>query len=74
MVPTFIAHVLFWALLLIGASEMSWTSRILYVALWLSAYVASSWLATGSQIFLSFVALLDVALVFHVFKGDVQLR
>jgi hypothetical protein len=72
--PLIIAHFLFWALLLIGASEMGWRSRMIYVVLWLIGYAATSWLTTGSLIFLSYVALLDIALVFHVFQGDIQLR
>ena len=74
MFPLIIAHFLFWALLLIGASEMGWRSRMIYVVLWLIGYAATSWLTTGSLIFLSYVALLDIALVFHVFQGDIQLR
>jgi hypothetical protein len=72
--PLVIAHVLFWALLLIGASEMGWPARIVYLALWLLGYVASGGLTSGGVIFVSYVALLDVALVFHVFGGDIQLR
>jgi hypothetical protein len=77
--PLYIAHVLFWALLLIGAAEIG-AAEIgrracsVYAALWLLGYFGSSWLQSGGWLFLSYVALLDVALVFHVFKGDVQLR
>jgi len=72
--PLVIAHILFWALLLIGAAEMTWRGRAVYVGLWAIGYAGSGWLATGDLIFLSYVALLDVALVFHVFGGDIQLR
>jgi len=72
--PLVIAHVLFWALLLIGAEEMGWPARVVYVALWLLGYAASAWLTAGGVIFVSYVALLDVALVFHVFNGDITLR
>ena len=74
MFPLYIAHALFWALLLIGAAEIGWRACSVYAALWLVGYFGSSWLQSGGWLFLSYVALLDVALVFHVFKGDVQLR
>ena len=73
MVPLLIAHVLFWILLLIGASEIGRRGCAVYVALWLIGYVGSSWL-TGGLLFVSYVAVLDIALVLHVFQGDVHLR
>ena len=73
MVPLWIAHVLFWILLLIGASEIGRRACAVYVALWLIGYVGSRWL-TGGLLFVSYVALLDIALVLHVFEGDVRLR
>ena len=74
MVPLTIAHVLFWLLLLFGASEIGRRGCAVYVALWLIGYVGSSWLPTGGLVFVSYVAILDIALVFHVFQGDVHLR
>ena len=74
MVPLTIAHILFWLLLLIGASEIGRRGCAVYVALWLIGYAGSSWVPMGGMVFVSYVALLDIALVFHVFKGDVPLR
>ena len=73
MVPLWIAHVLFWTLLLVGASEIGRRGCAVYVALWLIGYVGSSWLI-GGLLFVSYVAVLDIALVLHVFQGDVHLR
>jgi hypothetical protein len=70
--PFFIAHILFWAFLLIGASDMDRSSVAIYVGLWLAGYVATHWMSSGGLVFVSYVALLDVALVFHVFKGDIR--
>jgi hypothetical protein len=70
--PSFIAHVLFWLFLAIGASEMGGRSVAIYVGLWLLGYIATSWLSSGGLVFVSYVALLDVALVFQVFKGDIR--
>jgi len=74
MFPLLIAHILFWILLLIGISQIGWRACAVYAALWLIGYVGSGWLMSGAQLFLSYVAILDIALVFHVFKGDVPLR
>ncbi len=74
MVPLTIAHILFWLLLLIGASEIGRRGCAVYVALWLIGYAGSSWVPMGGMVFVSYVAILDIALVFHVFKGDVHLR
>jgi hypothetical protein len=73
VVPLWIAHVLFWILLLIGASEIGRRGCAVYVGLWLIGYAGSSWL-TGGLLFVSYVAVLDIALVLHVFQGDVRLR
>ena len=74
MVPLFIAHVLFWVFLLIGASDIGRRGCAVYVGLWLIGYVGSSWVLTGGLVFVSYVAILDIALVLHVFQGDVHLR
>ena len=74
MVPLFIAHVLFWVFLLIGASDIGRRGCAVYIALWLIGYAGSSWFPTGGLAFVSYVAILDIALVLHVFQGDVHLR
>ena len=74
MVPLLIAHVLFWILLLIGASEIGRRSCAVYAALWLIGYVGSRWFLSGGPAFMSYVAILDIALVLHVFQGDVRIR
>jgi hypothetical protein len=71
--PLVIAHIFFWVFLLIGASDMGGRGVAIYVGLWLIGYVVTYWVPSGGLVFLSYVALLDIALVFHVFKGDVRL-
>jgi hypothetical protein len=71
--PLIIAHICFWGLLLIGASEMGRRACTVYIALWVAGFVICSRLPSGGLFFLSYVAVLDIALVFHVFGGDVQL-
>jgi len=69
-----IAHAAFWALLVYGffAGELSPRSGACFIVLWLAARFAGAyrpfWLP-----FSSCVAMLDIALVFVVVKGDVRL-
>ena len=72
MFPFVIAHILFWIFLLIGASDMGRRAVAIYVALSLIGYVVTYWVPGGGLVFVSYVAILDVALVFHVFDGDVR--
>lgn len=65
----------FWALLLVGwrLDELRVKSAAVFVLLWLAGFVGTS-LAHYGALFLPYVALLDVALVLVIFKGDVTLR
>ena len=74
MLSVLLVHGVFWALLLIGASDISRRGRAIYVGLWLLGFVGSGWVPSGGFLFLSYVAVLDIALVLHVFQGDVTLR
>lgn len=73
-VAALIAHAAFWALLVYGSivREMSLRAGVVFVVLWLVACFGGAyrpfWLP-----FSSCVAILDVALVFVVVKGDVRL-
>lgn len=70
-----IAHGAFWAL--VGWSIVDGRLRraALFVALWLIGYAGSGWIAgpPATMLFVSYVAMLDIALVLLVFKGDVRL-
>jgi hypothetical protein len=68
-----IAHAAFWILLAVGAAELGIRRAGIFLALWGIGYVGSAGLPSPSSLFMSYVALLDVALVFIVFKGDVRL-
>ncbi len=69
-----IAHAAFWALLVFGSTsrELSLRAGVGFVVLWLAAWLGGAyrpyWLP-----FSSCVAMLDVALVFVVVRGDVRL-
>ena len=65
----------FWILLVVGwmIGELRWRSTSIFVVLWIAGYAGSKFVLAGT-LFLPYVALLDVALVLTVFKGDVTLR
>jgi hypothetical protein len=69
-----IAHGVFWSLLLIGAPDIGRRGCAIYMALWLLGFAGSGWVPSGGFLFLSYLAVLDIALVLHVFQGDVHLR
>ena len=65
----------FWILL--GAGWVSGELRVkgtaLFLLLWLAGFVGSGFVLQGT-LFTPYVALLDIALVFVIFKGDVRLH
>jgi hypothetical protein len=74
-VAGWIAHVAFWTLLFIGyvRSEIGMTGGVIFLALWIVGYIGSGYFPTGNLLFVPYVAVLDVALVFAVVKGDVRI-
>ena len=74
MLSFLLVHGVFWALLLIGATDIGRRGCAIYVALWVLGFVGSGWIPSGGFLFLSYIAVLDIALVLHVFQGDVHLR
>ena len=65
----------FWALLVAGwlVDELRLRAIAFLILLWVLGFVGLRSLSLGA-FFLPYVALLDVALVFVVFKSDVSLR
>jgi hypothetical protein len=74
-VAAWIAHVAFWVFLARGwmAGELGMRGTIIALSLWLSAYLGLPFLPYGSGLFPSFVAVVDIALVFVIFKGNVRI-
>jgi hypothetical protein len=74
-VAALIAHVGFWVLLAYGWfwEEVGPRAIAVFLLLWLGGMFALRMIAQGEAIFSSYVALLDVALVLMIFKGDVRL-
>lgn len=74
-VASWIAHVAFWVLLARGwmSGELGIRGTIIALSLWLTAYIGLPFLPYGSGLFSSFVAVIDIALVLVIFKGDVHI-
>jgi hypothetical protein len=65
----------FWGLLALGwtLGELRVRGIAIFVALWLAAFLGSRLVLQGT-LFLPLIAVIDIALVFVVFRGDVRLR
>jgi len=74
-VAGWIAQIVFWALILlgVGSGELGIKGAAICVAVWLAAYIGLPLVSFGSLFLTPCVAVLDVVLVFLVFKGDVRL-
>ena len=74
-IAALIAHVGFWVLLAYGWfwDEIGARGIAVFLLLWVGGMFGIRLTPLGDAIFPSFVALLDVALVFIIFKGDVRL-
>ena len=74
-VAGWIAHVLFWGLLVFGWLRDDLGARGIgaFLVLWLAGLYGLPFLRFGAAPFSSFVAVLDIALVLVVFKGDLRL-
>jgi hypothetical protein len=71
-----LAHGAFWALLAIGwfSGELGARGTAVFLLLWLAGFFGLPYLAYGEALFAPFVALVDIALVFTVCKGDIADR
>jgi hypothetical protein len=76
-IAAWIAHVAFWFLLVYGWAwgELDRPRVAIFLLLWVGGRVglASIPYSSAAAMFPSFVAALDIALVFAIFKGDVRL-
>jgi hypothetical protein len=73
-VAGWIAHVAFAALVLVGASELGLKKTSMFLVLWAAGFAARSYVPLGPALFIPYVAILDIALVLVVFRGDIRLR
>jgi hypothetical protein len=71
-----IAHVAFWGLLFYGWAweEIDLRGIMVFLLLWVAGLYGLPYLLEyGAALFPPYVAVLDIALVFLIFKGDVRL-
>ncbi len=73
-VAAWIAQAAFWGFLLWGyaCGELSLLRCAAFLMLWLAGLVGLPYAPYGAALFSPYVAVLDIALVFAVFKGDVR--
>jgi hypothetical protein len=74
-VAALVAHVAFWLLLAYGLmwKEIEWRGLAVFLILWIAGRYGLPYVRYGAGLFSSYVAVLDIALVFVIFKGDVRL-
>jgi hypothetical protein len=74
-IAAWIAHLAFWILAAYGWlwEELGLRGLGVFLSLWLAGLFGLPYLPYGAALFSSFVAVLDIALVFMIFKGDVRL-
>lgn len=74
-IAAWIAHLAFWGLLVYGWAwgELGPRGIIVFLLLWVAGLYGLPFLPYGAALFSSFAAVLDIALVFLIFKGDVRL-
>ena len=65
----------FWVLLIVACvlDELRVRGAAILILLWMAGFVGSRFSPYG-MLFIPYAAVLDIALVLIVFKGDVQLR
>ena len=70
------AHSAFVVLLAAGwlTGELGPRGVVVFLALWVGGWLGLPLVPYGQGLFFVFVALLDIALVFAIFKGDVPIR
>jgi hypothetical protein len=76
VVGAWIAQLAFWVLLALGIAygELTRKGAAIFVALWLMGALGLPRLSSFMGLFVTpYVAVLDIVLVFIVFKGDVKL-
>jgi len=76
LVAGWIAHIAFWSLIACGLAtqELALRGTAIFLGLWFAAYIGVEHLPVPySGLFTPFVALLDVALVLIIFKGDIRI-
>ena len=75
LIGAWIAQIAFVTLLLLGWAyqEIGVRSTAVFLTLWVAGLLARPYVPLGDALFTPFVAVLDIVLVFRVFRGDVRI-
>ncbi len=75
VIAGWIAQIAFWTLLIIGtwSEDIGRKLLVLFLVLWAGGIFGLPHVSFGAGLSTPFVAVLDIALVFLVFKGDIRL-
>jgi hypothetical protein len=75
-IAAWIAQIAFWTLLLIGvgSGELGRKGGAFFAALWMAGFFGLQFVPSGGMLLTPYLAVLDIVLVFLIFKGDVTLR
>jgi hypothetical protein len=75
LVGAWIGQIVFWVLIVWGVLTESLGARasIVFASLWLAPFVGVHFHPAAAPFFSPYVAVLDIVLVFILFKGDVRL-
>lgn len=70
------AHVAFWLLLFYGwlSEDLTPRAAVILALVWLAGLLLLPYMPYGAALFSPAVAVLDIALVLTIFKGDVRLH
>ena len=69
-----IAHAAFVVLIAAAWLESGARLAVVFALLWIAGFVGLRYISYGPSLFAPYVAVLDIVLVFAVFKRDVRLR
>ena len=69
-----IALIAFWVLVAIGWDELGPKRAAVFVIFFFAGFLGRAYVPYGAALFSSYLAVLDIALVFVIFKGDVRLH
>jgi len=74
-VAAWVAQIAFWILVPYGwfSGELSLRAVAAFVTVWVAGLFGLPYLPYGAALFSSYVAVIDIVLVFAIFKGDVRL-
>ena len=70
-----IGHVVYWVLIIWGVATASLSVRafVVFLLLWLVPFFTLDYIPAAAPFFSPYVAVLDIVLVFLLFRGDVRL-